>query len=406
MLRLGVFTYWDNSYWGGAVAAFGGALVFGALPRVRRRQKVRDAILMGLGLAILANSRPYEGLFYSIPFLFASLAPIFRRRSVPPSGALRKIFLPLCVVMALTFAMMAYYFWRTTGCPWRPPYMVDLATYIQEPKFIFQSLAPPKQYHHQVFRQFYGGYHVAMFVAAKHAPIISAIGKLAYFWIFFIGVAFTSPFFLLAGILPFGMRVRNLGHKTLFFLLVIGTSLAGILPLPYFSPHYAAPMACVVYALVLQALRRIWIWDRSGRRRGVAVVRATVGICLLTFSASAIALASGVRHQRLFPQDPIGPNFERSNIIDELRAQGGKHLIVVRYSPEHDGHHEWVYNDADIDNATVVWAREMGGSEDKSLLEYFKDRHVWLLEADAQPPRLLPINSTQTAESIHGITNH
>jgi len=395
--RLGVFTYWANSYWGGAVAALGGAFVFGALPRLAKRSTVQDALLMGLGLALLANSRPYEGLCYSLLFLVALLVFIYKR-SRPLTESIRNIVLPLSVVMAITFALMAYYFWRTTGSPWRPPYVVDLATYIQEPQFLFQSLASPKQYNHAVLQHFYGDYHVQLFLRAKQSPILSTIGKMAYLWMFFVGIAFTLPFCLLAGILPSGMSLRDLGCKTSFYWCVIAVSIASLLPLDYMNPHYAAPMACVIYAAVLQALRRIWIWDRCGRRRGAALVRATVGVCFLTFTASGVALAHGVPHQRLFPYDPIGPNFERANLIGRLKAQGGSHLIIVRYSPQHNGHEEWVYNDANIDRSTIVWAREMDATENQRLIAYFHDRQTWLLEADSRPPRLVKYPGPQAVQ--------
>src|SRR6266851_45063 len=83
VIRLGTFSYWMNSYWGGSVAAFGGALVLGALPRIKLHQRVHDVVLMGVGFAIVANSRPYEGMFFAIPVI-AALLLWMQGRNAPP----------------------------------------------------------------------------------------------------------------------------------------------------------------------------------------------------------------------------------------------------------------------------------------------------------------------------------
>ena len=81
-MHFGVFSYWADSYWGGAVAATGGALVLGALPRIKKSQRVGDALLMGLGAAVLANSRPYEGMIFCLP-VAAALIVWVRARAAP-----------------------------------------------------------------------------------------------------------------------------------------------------------------------------------------------------------------------------------------------------------------------------------------------------------------------------------
>ncbi len=386
IMRLATFNYWANSYWGGAVAAIGGALALGALPRIRRHRRVSDSILLAAGLAILANSRPYEGLFYSLSIVIALAVFVFGKNA--PANSFRNVVLPISGAMALCFAFMAYYFWRTTGNPLRPPYLIDVATYMQEPQFLWGKLRTAPAYHHAVMAQFYGGFHLQIFRDAQNEPLISALRRFLNFWMFYIGPALTLPFFVLAGVLPYGVSLRDLGGKTLFLVALTSVAFfALLLPVPYL-PHYAAPMTCAVFALFLQAMRRVRIWDRHGRGKGAFVVRAIVLNCVIIFLAIGFGLASGIPRAKCFPYEMIRPNSARAQLIENLHKQGGKYLIIVHYQPGHDGNDEWVYNNADIDGSNIVWAREMTSAEDQQLVAYFKDRQVWLLDADAKPPKL------------------
>src|SRR4029077_17462639 len=73
VFRLGILGYWINGYWSASIVAFGGGLVLGGAPRLRQRLRSRDAVLMALGLVILADTRPYEGFVFAIPVPFAML---------------------------------------------------------------------------------------------------------------------------------------------------------------------------------------------------------------------------------------------------------------------------------------------------------------------------------------------
>src|ERR1700675_3706595 len=63
VIQFGPLNQWMNSFWGGAVSACAGCLVFGALPRLRESPSSRDAALLGLGLGLQVLTRPYQVLF-------------------------------------------------------------------------------------------------------------------------------------------------------------------------------------------------------------------------------------------------------------------------------------------------------------------------------------------------------
>jgi hypothetical protein len=102
-----------------------------------------------------------------------------------------------------------------------------------------------------------------------------------------------------------------------------------------------------------------------------------------------LRVTSVLTHTWIEPPWPRG-NLERAVLLRQLQQLPGRQLVIVSYGSHHDVDREWVYNEADIDMAKVVWARDMGKDGDKELLQYFRDRKVWLLEADSPSVRLVP----------------
>jgi len=404
VVRFGTFSYWANSYFGGAVAATGGALVLGALPRIIQSQRLRDALLMGLGFAIVANSRPYEGLFLGLVVAGALAVWMFGKHRPPLVVAGGRVLAPLLMVLVLTACGMGYYFWRTTGSPLESPYFNVVRTYSPSPYFPWQSLRPVPAYHHPVMKDFYYKTMMAQYVVSQSVVGMVKIESIALikFWDFFLGPILTLPLILVFATLPYGFSWKDVGSSTRFLLLACGASIAGSMLCIYFSPHYVAPITAAVLALVLQAMRRLRPQKWQGRAVGLFVTRAVPTICLLM-----LALRIGVKPLHLpepgrwFQGSPpiwcaLAPsNQERAATLAELSRMPGRHLAIVRYGPDHDiSFHEWVYNEADIDSAKVVWARDMGPERNKELIDYFHERHIWLVDADANPPGLTPYSDS------------
>ena len=400
IVRLGTFSYWANSYWGGAVAATGGALVLGALPRIKRSPRVRDALLMGLGFAILANSRPYEGLFLGLPVAAALAVWMFGKNRVNLRLVAGRFVAPLSLVGVLTGCAMAYYFWRTTGSPWNPPYLVEARTYNPVPYFPWPHLKPFPVYHHEIMRVFYHGAILRHYTESRSFTGMAKIDltALGFLWMFFLGPALSLPLLVAFATLPYGFSWRNITPNTRFLLLVCGAAIVGSLLPTMFYPHYGAPITCVILALVLQAMRSLRLRPGRANAAGLFVTRSVPLICLVM-----LALRAGVKP--LYLPEPerwlagagpswcaLGPtNLERATTLATLRQLPGLQLAIVRYGPRHEIlFHEWVYNEDDVDRAKVVLARDMGSAKNKELIDYFHDRHAWLIEADETPPRVLP----------------
>jgi hypothetical protein len=397
ILRYGTFSYWANSYWGGAGGAIGGALVLGALPRVKESLRVRDATLMGIGLALLASSRPYEGFVLGLPVAVLLFAWMLGRNRPALQLSLRRVVLPLAIVLAITAAGMGYYLWRVTGSPVRMPYQIERETYAVAPYMLWQHVRPEPAYRHAAMQKMYVheelvGYHFF------RSPLgFLAKGYVA--WIFFLGPVLTLPFLMLAFALPRGFSWQDINRTTLVLLFLLAVFIAGTAMESFYNPHYSAPITGLVLALILLAMRQLREWNPAG----VFLARAIPVICILSLGlrAAAAPLQIPLTEFYEFAWNQKGASsFGRLAIQNELLERPGSHLVIVRYRPDHEPFAEWVYNEADIDRAKVVWAREMDSAENSTLLDYFKDRQAWLLEADQVPPKLTKYSASTLVDAL------
>jgi hypothetical protein len=129
-------------------------LVLGAWPRLRKKMRPVYGVVLAAGLVLLANSRPFEGLMFSIPVgvaMSAWLIGIYRAQLKKALPALAL----LLVVVAAGVAATAYYYDRVTGSPWRMTYTVNRDQYSAAPYFVWQKLRPEPDYRHPVMRDYY-----------------------------------------------------------------------------------------------------------------------------------------------------------------------------------------------------------------------------------------------------------
>jgi hypothetical protein len=390
VIQFATFSRWDNCYFGGAVAATGGALVYGALPHLKQSLRVADALLLGLGLAILANSRPYEGLIFSLPVAAALLVWMLGKNRPPFRASLRRLVLPTALLLGLVAVLMGYYCWRVTGSPWYLPQLVNRQIYAVAPYFVWQSPRPIPAYHHALMKKFYLTYELAIW-APPHS-LADVLGRLyaraLQLWSFYLPPMFALPLVMSLVVVPYGFSWRRISPGTRFLLAATAFGLAGYALEVFMSPTYTAPGTCLVFAFVLAAMRNVRSWQWRQKPVGLAIVRAIpliAGILLVLSVAGGPSLRAQVDSAS---QGGYALMLDRARIEAKLEQEPGRHLVIVKYSPTHSPHLEWVYNGADIDASKVVWARDMGREQNAELLSYFPDRRIWLVEPDLSPPRL------------------
>jgi len=380
--------YWTWSFWGGSVAALGGALLLGGVRRLANELTIAAAVATGVGLAIIANSRPYEGLFFVMAPAVVVLWVLWRQLRLQPVSEVLRAAVPMLLVLAATGTFMGVYNARITGSATRPPYLEYEKQYNASPVLLGQAVPETPQYRIPVMEQFYarGGTGATKHRANWRAHIRYLRDQRAEILNFYL------PWF--AGPLLFAFPwLPRAGWVAVAVACVALTAIGASLSLYALQPHYVAPIAAAWGVLLTMSARFLSQLRWQRRRVGKGIV-ALIGLCL-TLSV-ATEMAAGV-YRRL---GGSGRWWWQRQAMERQLTRSGKHLILVAYGPSHDPDEEWVHNRADIDAAPVVWARSLGESPDAELRRYFADRSVWQLVVpyDTGHFALTPLPATPTPQ--------
>lgn len=370
VLHIGIVSYWTESYWGGTFTAIGGALAIGALPRLKQRPYAGSALAFASGLAILANTRPFEG---SILALVCSgwLAFEWTKQRAAFSAILRGAILPLILLLIPVAAWMGYYNFRLTGKAFELPYVAHDRQYaLLEPVLWQTQVRPAPAYSNAFLRDFWQADLQEKQTA--HRQLVPA-----HIWDFLLVVRFFIgwPLAICALVVARPLWRDPIARSAL--LLGLAAYIGPALDTRVW-PHYAAAEAVLAYivaACTLRALRKAWTGvDGAYLMWSAGAVFAVPTLLGLLSSANRYLLGS----------EEYLEAAKHASVDEQLRKLPGEHLVLVSYGPHHQIYEELVYNHADIDGSKTIWARSLGAEKDHELIQHYSNRDVWLLYDDGR----------------------
>ena len=372
VLRFSLFSYWSNSYFGGAVAAMGGALVFGSLVRIRRTPKIRYGLLFAVGLALLANSRAYEGFVCSLPALIALalwFLPAWKRGQVRIA-----VLAPAMGLLLVVGSLMGYYNWRVTGHALSAPYMVNQQQYHVTKPFVWQARYPIPEYRHQVMRTFYVFHELPGYLNRTHPGFYTELAsqRISAYYDFYVWPLMIP--------LIFAVWVMMKSRKMRILPITMFVLLAALL-VEQWPPesHYAAPILAMMLTILVYSLRLMRTWRPKGLLLGAMLVRSIVivGFAQALLATGSLALDP---YQLQDKYGDTGEHLERARLELQLERIPGQHLVFVHFHPRDTGSIFWVYNDPDLATSRIIWAHDMGDIENQELIRLYPNRHLWFVD--------------------------
>jgi len=369
-MNLCVYHYWAQSFWGGAVAATGGALIAGGIRRIWDRGLVRDVVFLGIGFIILLFSRPVEGFIYSVIPGLIFLAWCVRNRNNRRLVVSR--LLTLVVLLSGGLGFLLVYHKAVTGSSFTFPIQAYERQYsgFNPLHYAAGTTSDKPEFRHKQMERFHQ---------------IHILGKLSghdHWWRTYLSHSKKALDGILGPVLGmalvFGLASPGLRGRTAVAATWLTLSLMFVFNPTIFHVHYIAPATGLLFLVSVAGLKQIWSLSEAHRNVG----RTALLLMLLCFVVSWVDRNRAPKY---------GYGLQRQQIIEKLRGEAGRDVVLVDYRDDAFVHAEWVYNRADIDTSDIVWARDMGADRNQELFDYYPDRRFWRLTVGADRHQLAEI---------------
>ncbi len=306
VFEFGPLNQWMNGYWGGAVSGAAGCLVFGTLPRLRESTRLRDAALLGLGLALQLLTRPYESIFLLSGVLLFFLPVLRQREEVPRLARAVPVILLVtlpAIVITLVQNKQVTNSWTTL------PYVLSRYQYGVPTTFKFW---PNPIHHRELTTEQQLDYQVQALVHGEEPETIRTYferhGQRVRFYRFF----FIAPLYLALPMFLVALREWRFVWVVLTLLLFsLGANFY-----PYFYPHYIAAVTCLFILVSVTVSTHLkarnwpgrWLPTRPGtcstteiRRAGVQSTTSSLRFPASNWCLSVTGRSTGSRSGCIMP---------------------------------------------------------------------------------------------------------
>lgn len=374
-LRVGVGSYWGQSYWGGALPAIGGLLLYGALPRLFGRRGRLQWLPLAAGVSLLALSRPVEGALATLPAAAVVAVGLFRQWRRWWQTAFR-----LGIALGVGAVLATGYNLAVTGDPLRHPYQLHRATYGVDALSPYVAPARPVRYSSPVLAAYFA--KPMPRPSSWTAALGNGSGNFARMAYFVCGL----PLLVFLVSTVYAARHASLSQARWRWRLF--AALCALLPAALYAVtagwliHYSAAATGPLMLLALFSMREAAAVRCRGRRLGPWLAAAALLVQL------PLTPLTVWKTQRPWPQHRAN---WRARVEARFAARGDRAVIVVDDRVRVD--QEWIYNHADLESAPVLWIQDLGIDATRRVAAAYAPRRILrLVPGEGEMPwRLVPV---------------